>query len=162
MITGVNMMFNLSIKKINKKGQSAVEFLLLLPVLVYVLVVAFQMFSIVYTSMVNQAAARFEVFRIVNNLRGRAEKVNLSSFGTLNDPIFPGLETYNKNFRATNNSGSVDVVSRPRDPYFAMKVVEPRGSGSYPKRGIRTAVDMKFVSVKTIFGLCERSDGVCR
>jgi hypothetical protein len=154
------MVFKLKKTISENKGQSAVEFLLLIPVLVFVLVVAFQMFSIVYTSLVNQGAARFEVFRIANNLRGRAEKVNISGSVPLEDPIYPGLETYDRDFRATNNVGSVDVVSPPKKPYFAMMVEEPRGSGLFPKREIRT-IGTKIVNVKTRFGLCERADGVC-
>ena len=155
------MVFKILQSRKNRRGQSVIEFMLLIPVLVYVLVVAFQMFSIVYTSFINQEASRFEVFRIINNLRGRAEKVDLPHFGTLNEPIFPGLETFDAGFRATNNSGSVDVVSPPNKPYFAMMVEEPRGSGRYPKRDIRT-IGTKTISVETRFGVCEKADGVCK
>lgn len=145
-------------KRLNKKGQSAVEFLILLPVLIFVSLVAFQIFSAIYTSLVNQAAARFQVFYDMKNHRGFARKLPLAE---IQKPIYPELEIFSPRYRAENKGGVIRGGKTPPKPYFAAMVEEPRGSGSYPKRDIRT-VGVKTISVKSRFGVCERDLGVCK
>ena len=142
----------------NKKGQSAVEFLLLIPVLVYVVLIAFQMFSIILTSLINQGAARFELFQRISNHRGYATKIEDNEIKT---PLYPSLETFSDSSRATNIEGGVDVTGAPGKPYFAVMVEEPRGSGLYPRREIQT-LGTKVIEVKSKVGICERPEGICR
>ena len=140
----------------NKKGQSAIEFLILVPILVYCLIVTYQVFSMIMTSLVNQEAARFTLFNIIDNHRGRAEKVTDSSIsGATRDPIFPGLETYSETYRSTNTYGNVSNTASPPKEYFAVKVEEPRGSGLWPRRDLST-LGTKTVEIKTKYGVYER------
>jgi len=143
----------------NIEGQSATEFLLLLPVLVYVVIVTFQFFSIFYTSMVNQAAAKFELFRRVDNQRGYSKKI--VGVEGLDKPIYPELETFSDTHRASREGGRVDVRAEPTKPYFAVMVEEPKGSGSFPRRNLSTT-GAKEIKIKTKYGICEFARGICR
>lgn len=144
--------------KMDDKGQSAVEFLILLPVLVFVVLVSYQIFSIVYTSLVNQGAARFMLFHKMENMRGFATKPPIPG---IQDPVYPELEVFSPRYRSSQNKGNISGRGAPPTPYYAMMVEEPRGSGLFPKRRIRT-IGEKVIQVRTKVGICERNVGICK
>lgn len=146
-------------KILNLKGQSTLEFLILVPVLAYAILVSYQVFSSVCTSLVNQGAVHFEAFRLIDNNRGRARRLNELN---LPKPIFPERETYSKTYRATNKGGNTpDIKGSSSYPYLAVKVEEPRGSNADPKREIRT-IGSKMITIRTHFGVCEVDRGICQ
>ena len=143
-------------KKRNEKGQSAVEFLVLLPVMVYAIFITYQLFSIVSTSLINQAAARFELFHRIENSRGYALDPGIPDVGK---PIYPSLESFNSRYRASIQGGTVSRVAAPPDPFFAMMVEEE--NGNFPERKLLVP-GRGTVSIKTRYGICEQARGICR